>query len=346
VASTQDRLNGKGEYNGTDVCWREDGKQRSRRFPSSAEAEAYRRKIECGTADVSPAARAARPFGDYVLNMWLPNAGLAPSTGRAVRSAMNNDLAPLADKTVAWVAQNRAEVQATIAASRRSDHGLLYMVVKCACDEAVNMGMIDPHRLSGIKVKRNQNRRDIIPTTREQREYIAAGLGKRSLVVYLMHGTGMRIGEVLGLRGSDFRDGFSTVRLQRKADKGTAGPLKHRKPGQFRDVPVPAWLAKMVKAYVSEHGLGALFPGARDKEFCSYESVGTTVTKRAAEVGLKGFSCHQFRHAFATTLLTEGMGIMEVAEWMGDGVKIVQETYAHVLPVASDNARRILDAAL
>jgi integrase len=259
---------------------------------------------------------------------------------------MNNDLAPLADKTMAWVALNRTEVALTIAASKRSDHGLLYMVVKCASDEAVACGLVDSHRLTGMKVKRNTNRREIITTTPEQRECIAARLGRNALAVWIMHGTGMRIGEVLGLRGSDFRDGFKTVRVARKSDKGSAAPLKHRKPGQFRDVPVPALLAKMVKTYVAEHGLGALFPGQR-KEFISYEAIATPIKKAAVEAGLPdAFSPHQFRHAFATTLLANGMGIIEVAEWLGDGVKVVQETYAHVLPVASDRARAILDAAL
>jgi integrase len=314
-------------------------------FTNQSDAEKYAKRVECGTADTSPAAQAAILFGMFALTVWLPRADLADSTKRGIRSAMANDLAPLADKTVAWVAAHRTEVEDIISASKRSDHGLLYMTVKRALDDAVIRGMVESHRIAGIKVKRSTERREIIETTPVQREHIANGLGSRGLAVWLMHGTGMRIGEVLGLRGSDFRDGFSTVRVSRKAYKGSAGPLKARKAGQFRDVPVPAWLAAKVRAYVTEHGLGAMFPGTTGKEFVSYEAVGSIVSKLAAEVGLDGFTCHQFRHAFATNLLGAGVQIMEVASWMGDGVKVVQETYAHVLPVASDRARSILDAS-
>jgi integrase len=221
------------------------------------------------------------------------------------------------------------------------------MICKCAADEAVACGLVDSHKLAGIKVKRNTNRREIITTTHEQREHMAAQLGRLGLAVWLMHGCGLRVGEAIGLRGSDFRDGFATVRVSRKSDKGSAAPLKARKPGQYRDVPVPTWLAAKVRQHVSQNGLGALFPGARTKEFCSYEAIATPLKRAAVEVGLPtSFSCHQFRHAFATTLLASGMGIIEVATWMGDGVKIIQETYSHVLPAASDRARAILDAAL
>jgi integrase len=344
MASTRDRINAKG-YVGTSVLWREDGHQRSRLFPSSAEAEAYKRKIECGTADTSPAARGAIPFGEYVSTVYLPTCGKASNTIKTMRSAMACGLAPLAGQTLAWVASHRAEVQAIIAADASVDHGRLYLTVKGACDEAVALGLIESHRLSGIKVKRSGKRRDIILTTPEQRQHMADGLGQHSLAVWIMHGTGCRISECLGLRGSDFRDAFKTVRIQRQADDGQAAPLKARREGQFRDVPVPTWLSKMVKTHVAAHGLGALFPG-RSKEFTSYESVQGKIKTLAAQLGLDGFTAHQFRHAFATALLTNHMDIIAVAEWLGDGVKVVQETYAHVLPVASDRAREILDSAL
>src|ERR1700691_465734 len=112
MASTRDRTDKSGQYVGTSVLWREDGKQRSRLFPSSAEAEAYRRKVECGTADTSPAAQGALLFGVFASTMYLPTCGKARRTINTMRSAMANGLAPLAGQTLAWVAQHRAEVQA------------------------------------------------------------------------------------------------------------------------------------------------------------------------------------------------------------------------------------------
>jgi hypothetical protein len=137
MASTRDRLNAGGEYVGTSVLWREDGRQRSRLFPSSAEAEAYRRMVECGTADTSPAARAAMTFYTFVMTIWLPSCGMAKNTVATIRSVMNTALKPLESRSLAWVASHRAEVQATIAASTRADHGQIYMTVKGAIVQTV-----------------------------------------------------------------------------------------------------------------------------------------------------------------------------------------------------------------
>jgi integrase len=207
--------------NGYSVLWREDGRQRSQMFPTRREAERFTVSLKRGTADTSrDATKAAMPFGQFVVEQYLPNARLSPNTKRDTVWVLNSQLPALRDRPLSWVASHRAEVQAIISASTRADHGLLYATVKRACDEAVNLGWIPSHRLAGMTVKRSTKRREIIPTTPEQRKAFADGLGAHGLAVWLMHGTGMRAGECLGLYGSDFRDGFATVRVQRQAQHG------------------------------------------------------------------------------------------------------------------------------
>jgi integrase len=347
-ASCQDRTNRRtGKYAGTDVCWRDDaGQQRSKRFQTRAEAESYRERIQCGTADTSPAARAAVLFGDFVRETWLPHAistgKMADSTRRAILATLNNDLAELNTRSLAWVATHPLEVERMIAASKRVDHGGLHLTVKSGCDAAVYPHqLITAHALHNLNVKRSDKIRDIIPTTAEQRKYIADGLGTRGIAVYLCHGLGLRIGECLGLRATDFRDGFTWVRIDHQAQKGNHQAwTKNRK---VRDIPVPAFLAAMVKAHVQANGLGALFPGSTGKPYCSYESVGTRITQLAAEVGLDGFSAHQFRHMFATERIQLGERTANVSKWMGDTERVVTDRYHHVTTDASDRCRAMGD---
>lgn len=343
--SVRKRSNGKWS-----ALWREGNKQRSKQFDSQAEAEAFDKKIKCGTADVSPAAKATVRFDKYVTEIYIPRCGLSISSKTALNCAMNQ-LPTLAGQSLAWVASHRIEVQDAIAALTRKDHGILYQLVKKACDDAVANGYIDTHRLAGMKVKRVFNRRELILSTTQQRRAMADALGKRGLAVWIMHGTGCRIGEAIALRGSDFRDGFRTVRIQRKSYMGVAGGLKRKRDDSFRDVPVPSWLAKMVREHVAKHGLGALFPGtyaANDhgrskgkpvKEFCSYNAVGPVISAAAAKVGLIGFTAHQFRHGFATAQLEAGATIDQVALWLGDMVKTVQDTYAHITSAMNEAAQ-------
>lgn len=44
---------------------------------------------------------------------------------------------------------------------------------------------------------------------------------------------------------------------------------------------------------------------------------------------------HVLRHTAASAWLTAGVDIAAVAAWLGDAVKTVPETYAHMMPGAS-----------
>jgi integrase len=321
---------------GWSVLWREDGKQRSRAFTKESDARAYAQRLDAGTADVQAAGRGNVLFGQYVRTIYVPRARLRPSTKNGMMSAMNG-LPELETKTLAWVASHRTEVEDVIAQSPRLDHGQFSQLVKRACDDAVSRGYIESHRLAKLNVKRHYGRRELIEdVTTEQRQAIADALGERGLAVWLMHGCGMRVGEVMGLKGSDFRESFRIVRIQRKAYHGVAGPLKSKQEGFFRDVPVPAWLTPMVKAHVAKHGLGPLFPGSNGKEFVSYKAIGDKISKTAKAIGLRGedgnaFTPHQFRHAFATQQLRATNDVFKVAKWLGDDPKMITEVYGHVL---------------
>jgi integrase len=66
-------------------------------------------------------------------------------------------------------------------------------------------------------------------------------------------------------------------------------------------------------------------------------------TRRARCPGLR---YHDTRHTFASTLLSEGVSVKAVADWLGHASPTVTlSTYAHLMPVDEDRARRVLDDA-
>lgn len=333
--------------NGWSVLWREDGRQRSRMFTTKAAAQSYAHQVAAGTADTKAPAGStstALTLRAYVLHNWLPNCKLTESTKADMRSSLNQ-LDAISSRPIGWIATHPAEVEDAIAESSRKDHGSLYMVVKRACDHAVRKGVIESHKLADLEVKRSYSRREFIPTTGVQRKAIAEGLGDRALALWLLHGCGMRVGEVTGLRGSDFKDGFRSVQLQRTAYLGRdTGRLKARQSGQGRTVPVPTWLAAMVREHVSRTGLGALFPGASGKEFCSYKCIGQKIGELAKAEGLPGFSPHQFRHAYVTNALDAGVLPAHLSEYTGDGINVLMDVYKHVTGRAFGVDRDIIDA--
>lgn len=53
------------------------------------------------------------------------------------------------------------------------------------------------------------------------------------------------------------------------------------------------------------------------------------------------------RHTFASTLLSEGVSVRAVADWMGHASPMVTlNTYAHMMPIDEDRGRLVLDSAL
>lgn len=56
----------------------------------------------------------------------------------------------------------------------------------------------------------------------------------------------------------------------------------------------------------------------------------------------EGFTCHQFRHAFATRLLAAGLPPTDVARWLGHAGLSCLMVYAHVMPDTLARARLAL----
>ena len=52
---------------------------------------------------------------------------------------------------------------------------------------------------------------------------------------------------------------------------------------------------------------------------------------------------HILRHTAASAWLAAGVDIVAVAAWLGDTVKTVYETYAHLMPDADDRGRKAMD---
>jgi len=146
----------------------------------------------------------------------------------------------------------------------------------------------------------------------------------------------MRVSECLALRSTDFIthiDGNVIVRVRRQVQSGQIVPLKHRHDWEGREVPVSASLAKLV----SERKAGDLFS-------TSYRSFLDRFTRQARKAGLPaGFTPHQLRHGFASTLLAGGIDIATVSRWMGDEVRTVASTYAHLMPGQTDRALALLE---
>jgi len=181
-------------------------------------------------------------------------------------------------------------------------------VIVATVDEAVKAGKLSRHRLDGIELADTgrYSRKSFVFPTYEQVKFVADGgynpntkraVGGAGLCVWLMRGCGLRIEEALAVCKEDFIEDGTVLRVawQASGDGKKREPLKHRKPGEYRDVPVPSWLWEMVEDMPDE----PLIPG-NGRLFQRYGTIYFRFMRAAEAAGIDdGFTPHSLRHAFA-----------------------------------------------
>ncbi len=217
-------------------------------------------------------------------------------------------------------------------------------LITCVLDKAVRQDKLTAHKITGIEIED-----DTAPVHDEflfpsfaQVEKLADAIG---ICVWLMRGCGLRISEALAVEKADFRNGGRTLRVsgQSSRDGRRKLALKHRKPGEYRDVPVPAWLWEKVENLPD----GPLMPGNGGRPYPVYGTVNDQFVKHTPRAGIPaGFHAHSLRHMYASVMLVEGgIDITEVARFLGHrNINVTYAIYGHLLPDANERAIAALDA--
>ena len=119
------------------------------------------------------------------------------------------------------------------------------------------------------------------------------------------------------------------VAWQASGDGKKREPLKHRKAGEYRDVPVPSWLWEMVRDMPD----GPLIPG-NGKLFQRYGTIYFRFMRAAQVAGIAdGFTPRSLRHACASAMLARGVQITELAHFLGHrDINVTHQVYGHLLP--------------
>ncbi len=179
--------------------------------------------------------------------------------------------------------------------------------------------------------------------------------------IYALAGTtGLRLGELLGLSWADVADGRLTVRrsLARAHDNGweLAEPKSAR---SRRTIPLPARARQAIEtqrtrqrfaekaagtAWANRDGL--LFTDAAGRPLRP-EAVSRDFGKARDLAGVPRVRFHDLRHSAATALLTAGVPLAVISEWLGhSGIAITASAYAAIVPELLTDAADAMDRAL
>ena len=147
----------------------------------------------------------------------------------------------------------------------------------------------------------------------------------------LLYGTGMRIGELVGMSMADLDLGEATVRVLGKGQKERILPV-----GRCAHEALTAWLVPAGRGEMeperwhSQLDQEAVWLNQRGRRL-SRQGAWGVVKKRAQQVGLGAkVSPHVFRHSCATHMLDHGADIRAVQEFLGHASISTTQVYTMV----------------
>lgn len=144
--------------------------------------------------------------------------------------------------------------------------------------------------------------------------------------------TGMRVSEIAGLLVGEVDLDAGIIRVRKQLGKPTPReriPLKTR--NSRRDIPIPPELRPTLENRLGGKDPGAYVFTAKQGAPFGTSRVAVKVKRAAASAGASRVHFHALRHYYASTLITAGVPVQDVAAVMGHTVDMTIKTYTHVL---------------
>jgi Phage integrase family len=174
------------------------------------------------------------------------------------------------------------------------------------------------------------------------RKRTLAGVG---IAAWLQRTMGLRIREALGVEKADFRtrkngERYLRLRSQATRDGRTRAPLKHRREGEGRNIPVPDYVWNIIQAMPD----GPLCPGPRGTRYMQYSTARLRFAAIMDAAGVDGYTTHSLRHQFASECLDDGMNIMDLSAVLGHAdPSVTLRIYVHAMPDAEQRTRAMMN---
>jgi integrase len=187
---------------------------------------------------------------------------------------------------------------------------------------------------------------EVVPPSAETVAALAGAVpGRYRAQVVLLAGSGLRIGEALGLEVADVDFLRRAVRVERqRRQDGTLGPTKTAK--STRTVPLGRVVVDELAQHLAAHPSdGALFLDELGRPL-TYRTW-KPVWKRATAAAGVDVDTHALRHFTASALISGGASVKQVQTVLGhSSAAITLRVYAHLWPGDDDRTRSVMDDAL
>lgn len=329
----------------------EAGKEHSRHFPRKVDAQKWLDEVTASMVTgmyVDP--KAGQATLRAYAKTWQSIQVSSPSTKRIVDNALRLHILPtLCDHRLAAVRRSHLqalvkelEVKGLAAGSVRN----IYEVAARVFDAAVEDRVIPFTPCRRVTLPKGDVG-EVVPPALEQIHAVRDKLDERwSAIPLVLAGSGLRIGELLGLGMYDVDYLRRSIRVERqRLQSGELAPLKSKT--SRRTVPVGQVVLDAITSHLS------MFPGTHTALFV--DEFGAPLTYRrwkglwrdAAQAADVAATSHDLRHFAASALISGGASVKQVQTFLGHASAVITlRTYAHMFPGDEDRTRNVLDAAL
>jgi len=195
-----------------------------------------------------------------------------------------------------------------------------------------------------VTLPRDDRPEVVIPTVEQITTLAAAVPSRYRALVVLLAGSGLRIGEALGLAVSDVDFLRRSVKVERqRLPSGRIGPPKTAK--SARTVPLGQVVIDELAAHLAAFPTdGPLFTLAAGGPL-GYRAWRVTWTGVGETVALD-VDTHALRHFYASALIAGGASVKVVHTRLGHASAVITlNTYGHLWPGDDDLTRDVMDAA-
>lgn len=228
--------------------------------------------------------------------------------------------------------------------------------LKTCLNEAERQGYIQKNWCKLVTLPKKEDNKEVkVLTKREQEKFLEAIKGHELELLYIVAlGTGLRIGEILGLKWSDidFKNNELHVNrsLQKAAiyegDKIARYEVQETTPktkNSLRTIPVPQNIIKKLRAHKKEQNeLILLLQEEYDNKnyvFCNKlgkpiedKRPGRNLKTILTSIGIEPIKFHALRHTYATRLFEAGIPPKTVQHLMGHSdIETTMNIYTHVM---------------
>ncbi len=190
---------------------------------------------------------------------------------------------------------------------------------------AVDCGWLEANSCSGVRLPRASGKR-IVRTVLKPDQVVAIVQRLHepyATLVLLLAVTGLRIGEAIGIKWSDF-DG-DVLKIQRRIYEGEADETKTE--DSNRSLPIPALLLKRLRALGGQEWI---FRSRENTPINPGNALRRYIRPVVKALGIPLGGWHDFRHTLTTGLLRSGVSPKVVSEILGHSdVEITLNVYDH-----------------